>query len=55
MPRVIITEWAVAGLQRCRLFLAGKNPQAVSKAAQPIDYTLTISDTGDIPKERAAA
>ncbi|MCB1985018.1 MAG: type II toxin-antitoxin system RelE/ParE family toxin [Nitrosomonas sp.] len=42
MPRVIITEGAVAGLERCRLFLADKNPHAVLKAAQSIEQKLTI-------------
>ena len=45
MPRVIITEGAVAGLERCRLFLADKNPHAVLKAAQSIEQKLTILET----------
>ena len=45
MPRVIITEGAVAGLERCRLFLTDKNPQAVIKAAQAIEQKLIILET----------
>lgn len=36
MPRIIITEGAAQGLERCRLFLAEKNPLAASRAAQAI-------------------
>ena len=42
MPRVIVTESAVAGLECCRLFLADKNPHAVLKAAQSIEQQFTI-------------
>ncbi|MCK4502833.1 MAG: type II toxin-antitoxin system RelE/ParE family toxin [Desulfuromonadales bacterium] len=37
MPRVIITENAALGLERCRRFLAGKNRLATTKAAQTIE------------------
>jgi plasmid stabilization system protein ParE len=36
MPRLIITEGAVAGLERCRQFLADKNPAAARRAAEAI-------------------
>lgn len=36
MPRIIITEGAAQGLERCRLFLAGKNPLATARAARAI-------------------
>jgi len=41
----MITEGAVAGLERCRLFLADKNLQAVLKAAQTIEQKLAILET----------
>jgi hypothetical protein len=31
VPQVIITEGAAQGLERCRRFLAEKNPQAAAK------------------------
>ncbi len=36
MPQVIITPTATKGLERCRLFLANKNPQAAKRASQTI-------------------
>jgi plasmid stabilization system protein ParE len=36
VPRVIVTAAAVAGLERCRSFLAGKAPEASRRAAQAI-------------------
>jgi plasmid stabilization system protein ParE len=42
MPRVIITEGAVQGLERCRYFLAEKNPQASKRAAQAIEQQFTL-------------
>ena len=36
MPRVIVTETAADGLERCRLFLAGKNAKAAENAGQTI-------------------
>lgn len=36
MPRIIITEGAAQGLERCRLFLAEKNPLAAARAARAI-------------------
>lgn len=40
MPRVIITEAALAGLERCRQFLAGRAPEASRRAAQAIEQQL---------------
>ncbi len=42
MPRIIITEGAAQGLERCRLFLAEKNPLAASKAAQAIRHQFEL-------------
>lgn len=42
MPRVIITEGAVNGLERCRVFLAKKNPHASLRAAKAIELQLTL-------------
>ena len=36
MSRVIVTEGAAQGLERCRKFLAEKNPRASKRAAQVI-------------------
>lgn len=45
MPRVIITQGAAKGLERCRLFLAEKNPQASKRAGQAIERQLTLLET----------
>lgn len=37
MPRVIVTAGAGQGLERCRRFLATKNPQASRRAGQAIE------------------
>lgn len=37
MPRLIITEGAAVGLERCRRFLAEKDPQVASRAGQAIE------------------
>lgn len=37
MPRVVVTEGAAQGLERCRLFLAEKSPQVASRAGQAIE------------------
>lgn len=37
MPRLIITEVAAQGLERCRLFLSSKNPYALIRAGQVIE------------------
>ena len=45
MPRVIITENAAQGLERCRHFLAEKNPQAARRAAQAIERQFKLLET----------
>ena len=45
MPRVIITEGAALGLERCRLFLAEKHPQAALRAGQVIERRLALLET----------
>ena len=45
MSRVIITEGAVSGLERCHQFLVDKNPLSALKAAQAIKQKLTILET----------
>ena len=37
MSRIIITEGAAQGLERCRQFLAEQNPQAAKRAGQAIE------------------
>lgn len=37
MPRLIITEGAAQGLERCRRFLVEKGPQIAQRAAQAIE------------------
>jgi plasmid stabilization system protein ParE len=58
MPRLIVTEGAARGLERCRAFLAEKNPNALKKAAQTIGYHFSLLETepeigrplGDMPE-----
>ena len=38
MSRVIVTEAAALGLERCRLFLTEKNPQVAMRAGQSIQH-----------------
>lgn len=45
MPRVIITQGAANGLERCRLFLAEKNPQAARRAGQAIERQFSLLET----------
>lgn len=45
MPRVIITQEAANGLERCRLFLVGKNPQAARRAGQAIERQFALLET----------
>tara|TARA_B110000211_G_scaffold232972_1_gene297971 strand:- start:719 stop:1015 length:297 start_codon:yes stop_codon:yes gene_type:complete len=40
MPRVIVTAYAAQGLERCRQFLATKNPQVSRRAGQAIQQQL---------------
>lgn len=42
MPRVIITEGAVAGLARCRQVLATKAPEASRRAGQAIEQQFLL-------------
>ncbi len=42
MPRVIITPGAASGLNRCRLFLAEKNPRAARRAAEAIKKAFAL-------------
>ena len=41
MPRLVVTERAALGLERCRQFLATKNQQAARRAGQAIERQLT--------------
>jgi plasmid stabilization system protein ParE len=36
VPRVIVTQGALTGLERCRIFLSEKNPKASVRASQSI-------------------
>ncbi|RLD02840.1 MAG: type II toxin-antitoxin system RelE/ParE family toxin [Chloroflexi bacterium] len=45
MPRVIITENAALGLERCRRFLAEKDHTATIKAAQVIEKQFSRLET----------
>lgn len=45
MPRVVVTEGAARGLERCRRFLSEKNPQAAIRAGQAIERQFTLLET----------
>lgn len=45
MPRVIVTEGAARGLQRCRQFLAAKSPQAAGRAGQVIERQFLLLES----------
>ena len=45
MPRVIVTQGAAIGLERCRQFLVEKNPQAARRAGQAIAQQFTRLET----------
>jgi plasmid stabilization system protein ParE len=45
VPRVIVTEEAGRGLERCRRFLAEKNQQAAKRAGQAIERQFTLLET----------
>lgn len=45
MPRVIITEGAARGLERCRLFLTEKSPHAAVRSGQTIERQLALLET----------
>jgi len=42
VPRIILVAGAVRGLERCRRFLAPKNPQAARRAGQFIERQLAL-------------
>ncbi len=45
MPRIIITEGAAQGLERCRRFLVEKNPHAALRAGQAIEHQFALLET----------
>ncbi|PKY09930.1 plasmid stabilization protein [Acidithiobacillus marinus] len=45
MPRLIITEGAAEGLERCRQFLSGKAPDAARRAGQVIERHFQLLET----------
>ena len=45
MPRLTISEGAAVGLERCRLFLSGRNPAAAKRAAQEIRRHFRLLET----------
>jgi plasmid stabilization system protein ParE len=45
LPRLIVTAGALPGFERCRRFLATKNPQAAQRAAQVIERHLALLET----------
>ena len=45
MPRVIISEAAAFGLERCRIFLAARNRQAARRAGQAIARQFELLET----------
>ncbi len=45
MPRVIVTEGAAEGLERCRRFQAAKAPEAARRAGQIIEQQFLLLET----------
>lgn len=45
MPRIIVTEGAAEGLERCRRFLDAKAPEAARRAGQAIKRQLLLLET----------
>ena len=45
MPRVIVTQGAVEGLEHCRQFLAVKSPEAAKRAGQSIERQFLLLET----------
>jgi plasmid stabilization system protein ParE len=45
VPRLIVTEGAARGLERCRRFLADKSPQAAERAGRAIARRLLSLET----------
>jgi len=49
VPRIIVTEGAVLGLERCRGFLTSRAPEAARRAGQVIEqHFLLLASTPDI-------
>jgi plasmid stabilization system protein ParE len=46
VPRLIITEGAAQGLERCRQFIVEKGPQIAQRAAQAIERQLARLEEG---------
>ena len=42
MPRIVVTAGAAAGLERCRRFLAEKNPLAAKRAADAVERHFSL-------------
>jgi len=45
VPRVIVTQGAIGGLERCRRFLAAKAPEAARRAGQAIEQQLLLLES----------
>lgn len=45
MPRVVVTEGAAEGLDRCRQFLAAKTPEPVKRAGLAIERQFLLLET----------
>ena len=45
MPKIIVTEGAVKGLERCRQFLAVKAPEAARRAGHAIERQFLLLET----------
>jgi plasmid stabilization system protein ParE len=45
VPRVIVTEGAAVGLERCRQFLVAKVPEAARRAGQAIERHLLLLES----------
>lgn len=48
MSKVILTESAIQGLNKCRLFLSGKAPEAAKRAAAAIKNQLLLLETSPL-------
>lgn len=45
MPRIIVTEGAALGMERCRRFLAAKSRPAVRRAGRAIERQFAVLET----------
>src|SRR5271170_6359324 len=45
MPRIVVTEGAARGLERCRRALTTKSPQAAQRAAQAITRQFVLLES----------